>query len=126
MDLERRVGLHPGGTSVVADRKALIRYINLKLAALGCPTAGDSSQTAFLEVARDLLADYREFSRLLDGYLCPADQRIQTFLNHSLPGDRPSGPLPLPHRTFVVDRHGLARELSLPIDGDEYKNDLVE
>src|SRR3954463_11781029 len=86
MDLERRVGLHPGGTSVVADRKALIRYINLKLAALGAPTAGDASQTAFLEVARDLLADYREFSRLLEGYLCPADLRIQTCLDQHLAG----------------------------------------
>src|SRR3954471_21181020 len=126
MDLERIVGLQPGGTSVVAERKALIRYINLKLAALGCPTAGDASQTAFLDVARDLLADYREFSRLLDGYLCPADQRIQSFVDEHLAGQRLVGPIRLPHRTFVVDRHGLARELSLPIDGDEYKNDLVE
>ena len=55
MDLERIVGLQPGGGSVVGERKALIRYINLKLAALGCPTAGDASQTAFLDVAREAL-----------------------------------------------------------------------
>src|SRR3954451_16296137 len=126
MDLERSVGLLPGGTSVVAERRDLIRYINLKLAALGVPVAGDPTQTGFLDVARDLLADYREFSRLLDGYLCPADQRIQDFLDGHLAGERLAGPIRLPARTFVVDRHGLARELSLPIDRDEHSGDLVE
>ena len=51
MDLERRVGLHAGGTSVVADRKALIRYINLKLAALGQPTDQQLADSYLLDIA---------------------------------------------------------------------------
>jgi hypothetical protein len=33
--------------------------------------------------------------------------------------------LKLPDTTFVLDRHGIARELSLPLSGDHYTNDLV-
>ena len=86
MDLQRSLGLNPDGSPVVGTREELIRYINLKLAALGAAVAGDSPHTGFLTVAHDLLADFREFRRLLDGYLCPADQRIQDFLERAFCG----------------------------------------
>lgn len=124
MNMERSLGLDAGG-SVVGQREQIIRYINLKLAALGMPTAGVDAQTGFLSVAGDLLADFQEFARLLDGYLCPADQRINRFLNEHLDSENLVGKIRLPSRTFVIDRHGMAREMSLPHDGDEYCNDLV-
>ncbi|HEX4795998.1 MAG TPA: hypothetical protein VH370_19575 [Humisphaera sp.] len=125
MDLKRGLGLCPDGTAATGEREEIIRYINLKLAALGVPAAGDGGRTGFLSVAGDLLADYQEFSRLLDGYLCPADQRIQAFLDDHLADARPVAPARLPARTFVVDRHGMAREMSLPIDLDEHHSPLL-
>jgi len=83
MNMIRTLGLDAGG-SAVGQREQIIRYINLKLAALGMPTAGVDAQTGFLSVAGDLLADFQEFARLLDGYLCPADQRINNFLDEHL------------------------------------------
>ena len=62
----------------IPDAK-LIQYINLKLAALGCPTCESGDNSQFEEMSA-LLAHQREINRLLASYLCPADNRIQTFL----------------------------------------------
>lgn len=97
----------------------LMAYINLKLAGLGLPVYSKEG-TAFLELARDMLANYRERGRLLADYLPPADARIQSFLEAYL-SDLPASEIPrLPSRTLVLDRYGMARELSLPPDASEY------
>jgi hypothetical protein len=129
MDLTRTLGIRPDGSNVPndpAEREQLVRYINIKLAALGAPPVGDPSQTAFLDVAHDLLAAHREFGRLLENYLCPADARIQSFLDEHLAGQPLNGPVRLPARTLIADRHGLARELSLPYGRDHYRSELLD
>ena len=98
----------------------LIQYINLKLAALGCPTC-ESEQFQFEEMSA-FLAHQREINRLLADYLCPADKRIQTFLYDFLQ-DAPLAKLPT--RTFVLDQYGLARALSLPPVRDSFGSDIV-
>ena len=125
MDLQRSLGLNADGSAVDGTREELIRYINLKLAALGAAVAGDSTRTGFLDVDHDLLADFREFRRLLHGHLCPADQRIQDFLDQHFADVDLVGPIRLPASTFVVARHGMSREMSLPIDRDTYKSEYV-
>jgi hypothetical protein len=50
------------------------------------------------------------------------DQRIQTFLYDYLQ-DAPVTKLPT--RTFTLDRAGLARVLSLPIDRDEFSSEII-
>jgi len=92
----------------------LVAYLHLKLAALGQPTAGNSSDARFLHLARPLLRNHYEKERLLGDYLCPADTRIQSFLDAYLSDCCPGGAPRLPASTFVLDRAGLARAMSLP------------
>jgi hypothetical protein len=101
---------------------ALISYINVKLALLGCQPVTAASDAGFDEVVSSLVAQYREKERLLANHLCPADQRIQTFLYDYLQ-DVPVTKLPL--RTFTLDRAGLARTLSLPVDRDEFSSEII-
>jgi phosphoenolpyruvate carboxykinase (diphosphate) len=105
-----------------ATSASLIPYCNLKLSLLGCARVAPSQDREFGELVSSLVAQYREKERLLGNYLCPADQRIQTFLYDYLQ-DVPVARLPL--RTFVLDRPGLARLLSVPVDRDEFVSDIV-
>ena len=104
-------------------RKKLIRYINLKLAALGLPCF-EGADTSDLEIAEDLIKNFKEKSRLLAEHHCPADKRIQDFLNSYLEDVIDKVPL-LPTNTFVLDRYGLARELSLAPDKDDFHTDII-
>ncbi len=124
MDLQRALGLGQPDTSAKKERKKLHMYINLKLASSGQPTCADGYATAFLSTADDLLRTYREKNRLLTDYRCPVDQRIENYLQDYL-GDLGMEVPRLPSNTFVLDRHGVARELSLPMGKDEFKSDIV-
>ena len=95
-----------------SHRQAMISYINLKLSALDQPIY-EKSDGRELDIALDLINSIKEKNRILHDYLCPVDQRIQHFLNDYL-GDACEKVPTLPNRTLTLDRHGLARELSLP------------
>ncbi|MDF7800210.1 hypothetical protein P4C99_12095 [Pontiellaceae bacterium B1224] len=95
-----------------SHRKSLISYINLKLSALDQPIY-EKSDGKELDVTLDLINNIREKNRILHDYLCPVDQRIQNFLNDYL-ADVCDEVATLPNSTLTLDRHGLARELSLP------------
>lgn len=121
MDLARSIGL--GTATPLYPDKKLLQYINLKLASLGCPTVAGDSDAEFEELATALLLHHRETDRLLADYLCPADQRIQSFLDDYLKNTSTSPKLP--GQTFVLDRHGLARAMSLAPDRDFFVSDIV-
>ena len=87
----------------------LTSYVNLKLAALGQPTNQETADPRFMEIAGPLLRNFLQKDLMLGDRLCPADARIQAFLDSYL-GEAPR----LPARTFVLDRPGLARLLSFP------------
>ena len=125
MDMQRALGLDANGQVVKDNRRQVIRYINLRLAAMGYTVDADESNREFLNIAHDLLANHREQARLLSGHLCAADQRIQDFLDHQLKGLSLRGPVRLPARTFVLDRHGLGRELSLPAERDLHQSEIL-
>lgn len=98
-----------------------IRQINLQLASLMQPGwLGDPDD--LLDTADDLLRNYRQHRRLLQGYRCPADQRIQNFVNDYLTRNGVGATVELPADPFVLDRAGLAAELSLPADGDRFES----
>ena len=96
--------------------------INLRLALIGQPMVDAEDFTSDTTVA-PLLARQRELSRRLSDRLSPTDQRIQDFLDDYLAGT--SASVDLPRRTLVLDQAGLARELSLPVDADEFSSDLL-
>ena len=120
-DLQRAIGLG-GNPSPLTDPK-LVTYINLKLAALGCPTHDTADAAEFHDLTESLLARHRETERLLSDYQAPVDWRIQQFLDEYL--HETGVAVRLPHQTFVLDRHGIARALSLPPDRDEFSSDIV-
>src|SRR6266478_2940033 len=100
----------------MSSSNGLIPYINVKLALLGFAAVASDESAQLSEVVSSLIGQYRQKERLLANHLCPADQRIQSFIYDYLQ-DVPVARLPL--RTFVLDRPGLARLLSLPVDRDE-------
>ena len=124
MDMKRALGI--GHDDAAKRHKQLRRYINLKLAALGLPIHKGDTSGEFFEVAHDLLANYREQNRQLAERLCSADQRIQSFLERYLYELKDEELPRLPNQTLTLDHHGLARELSLPPDCDEFANENLQ
>jgi hypothetical protein len=125
MDFARALGLHKPANSRQDERDRLQLYINLKLASAGQPTCISNNSAAFMDTAEDLLKSFQEKNRLLSNYHCPVDCRIQGFIDRYLE-DLWLDQLPtLPTTSFVLDRHGVARELSLPEGGDEFISDIV-
>ncbi|MDJ0806879.1 MAG: hypothetical protein QNJ78_08600, partial [Gammaproteobacteria bacterium] len=124
MNLERSLGFTNSSGRSKKKQKRLHLYINLKLASSGQPITEGGDGDGFLQTANDLLKSYREKNRLLTDYLCPADRRIQSFLDDYLQDCCEQVPK-LPSMTFVLDRHGVARELSLPLGEDEFHSDIV-
>ena len=94
----------------------LFRYINLKLSALGQPFSDSTADRHALEIAGPLLRNYHQKDQLLGYRLCPADARVQAFLDAYFNDIMPQGAPRLPGDTFVLDRPGLARVMSLPPD----------
>ncbi|MBB6482144.1 hypothetical protein, partial [Spirochaeta isovalerica] len=123
MDKIRTLGIIGSGDAPV-ERERIIRYINLKLASLGLPVQ-DTQDSSELEIARDLIENYKEKNRLLSTYLCPVDQRIQNFLDRYLDDLNLDSKPELPTDSLVLDRYGLARELSLPPEKNEFITDII-
>jgi len=112
----------PGNGDGVSSFDNLIPCINVKLSLLGLPPVAAGDATQLSDIVSSLVAQYQEKERLLANHLCPADQRIQTFL-YDYMQELPVAKLPL--RTFVLDRPGLARALSLPVDKDEFVSAIL-
>ncbi len=123
MDLQRTFGYAPGLSAQDQRRMRdeLRAYVRLRLAADGL-TSDDAGATG---AAASLLASYRERARLLLDHRCGADQRIESFLDLHLADVDDSGRRWLPGRTLVLDRHGMARELSFPENGNSFRSEYV-
>ncbi|GEM_PF-1339179 len=125
--LEDKVGfngeaLQPGP---VDDRRAR-DYINLKLASRGYAIVGDEADFPFLEMGRSLILNFQERLRLLKSHRCPVDRHISDWLDRYLAetgvfaDDEAKLPDPL-----ILERHGLARLLSLPSRGNKFESSIV-
>jgi phosphoenolpyruvate carboxykinase (diphosphate) len=103
-----------------------LQYINLQLAALGQPTCDVEGDKHYLKIADSLLKNYSQQRRLLAKYRCPADQRIQDFFSVYFQRNGLDVGVYLPRETFVLERKGLARELSLPFQHNEFHSAYVD
>eukprot|EP00286_Rhodomonas_abbreviata_P012765 CAMPEP_0181325326 /NCGR_PEP_ID=MMETSP1101-20121128/20858_1 /TAXON_ID=46948 /ORGANISM="Rhodomonas abbreviata, Strain Caron Lab Isolate" /LENGTH=1312 /DNA_ID=CAMNT_0023433611 /DNA_START=118 /DNA_END=4056 /DNA_ORIENTATION=+ len=122
-----RIG-YKGESATGEEDPFLTAYVNLKLAACGsAPVKTSAKEENFLRLVEPILKSYQEQQHVLSSKgldLCPADQRIQAFLDSYLEGV--DGPVPkLPVRQFKMDRHGLAKMLSLPKGKDKFQNDYI-
>ena len=114
------------------DRKEMIQCINLQLSSLGQPlytketdAGAKLSNEKFITLTEGLISSFREKSRLLSNHLSPVDSRIQTFINDYLKDLNFDKSYLLPNSTFVLNQPGLAREVSLPPNGDFFQNEYV-
>ncbi len=128
-DPKTTIGLNQGYTPEGKDTQTIKEYVNLKLAARGFSIVGDEADFPFLEMGRSLLANFQERMRLLSDRLAPVDQRIDQFLRDYLTGipddifdkDTPR----IPNNALILEKHGIARMLSLPANEDRFTSDIV-
>lgn len=121
------LGLDENGTATIQeDRDEILRYLNLQLIANGYPAALTDADRTFADIAKGLLENHRQKNRLLFTHRCPVDKRIESFLQSHFKDIDGGADLKLPGKTLVLDRYGLARELSLPVEGDKFVSDLVQ
>ena len=104
-------------------REQLRDYLHMQLAVCGLAVPEQSEDRVLWR--RGLLSNLREKNRLLASHRPAADLRIENFLQSHFSDTPLETPLTLPHPTLCLDRHGLARQLSLPADRDEFSNELL-
>ncbi len=125
MNLTQSLGLNDSTENAQLKRKNLHLYINLKLASSGQPQCFPDEDSGMLLTAHDMLRNYLEKNRQLASCHYPVDQRIQNFINTYL-ADLNLDRIPtLPTMTFELDRHGVAKELSITMGKDEFHSDYV-
>lgn len=119
-------------------RRDIIRYINMKLASMGQPIfegpvdmkskdEEGMTEQEFINLADSLLNNYREKMRLLsDCIINPADRRIQNFINSYLQDLEFPKELRIPFDSFVLDKPGIGREVSLPPDRNEHFTEYIK
>jgi phosphoenolpyruvate carboxykinase (diphosphate) len=129
-DLRERIGHYPPGTEDQLEQDLLLmrEYLAVKMAARGLPVIGGTAGFGFLEMGKALIANFQEKSRLLASHLCPADQAVHDFLRDCL-GEEAEifghGQRLVPHSALVLERHGLARMLSVPVEGHRFESPLL-
>lgn len=121
MDPVTTFGLNPTGGNALPDRAQLRRVITTKLAAHGLLPEDRLGELGDLG---PLLSGWQMSGRLGIHHHCAADARIQAFLERTLAKSGVQVPR-LPASSLVLDRHGLARELSLPEDGNHHETALL-
>jgi hypothetical protein len=126
--MTKQPSIQPANTDSAAtpERNTLIRHINLQLAALGYTSTSTDHEDEFLQIAGNLIRNYRQQKKRLEEYRCPTDERIQNFLNKYFAQHGQALAPALPNSTFILDRPGIAEVLSLPVNEDRFVSPYVE
>src|ERR1700722_9605667 len=100
-------------------------YIRLKLSVAGTELDSDDAD-AQLRFPQEVVAHLKERIRHSYGSPSPIDERVQAFLDAFLIRSSSKVPsLPGLGQTFILDRIGMASELSLPENSDLFESDIV-
>ncbi len=118
--------MEPSPTDTIPQQ--LSDYIRLKLSYMGFEVSQASDGSELLKLADPLFRSHRERSRFADHALCPADQRIQDYLDDILSGvaGLSRAETRLPVSPFILDRPGMARLMSLPMSGNEFHSAIID
>jgi hypothetical protein len=124
--LQRALGWDRNVATNRFERDRLRSYIAFQMASAGlAPPDEATNADDMASFSSGILESLREKNRLLSEHRAPIDSRIESFLSHYFRSVVSDDPLRLPSRSLTLDRHGMARELSLPVNGTEFRNDLV-
>ncbi|MDR1435564.1 MAG: hypothetical protein LBI77_04135 [Puniceicoccales bacterium] len=125
MEIRDTLGYDRKDEGAILDDEALQEYVNLRLMSLGLE--GYKKNLPLTKIAEPLLASVNDLRHLLIDYNCPADRRIIDFCERyfkDLPADEKRDWIP--RDTFVTDRHGVSRILSLSPDADEFHSEYID
>ncbi len=111
------------------ERQRLVEYVKLKLAARGVEVHSKTGDEPFLDMGRLMVSGFQERMRLLSDYLSPADRSIDAYLRDVLKDHlaelSPNGEPLVPTEALDLERHGIARILSLPPDADKFESTIL-
>lgn len=124
-NLKSRIGFDLETGENTYDEASLVEYLNIKLRSKGFPIFGNEEDYPFLQIGNSLLQSVAEKNRLLRKHLCPVDQRIQDYLHRLFKGLDVEDRTWVPTDSLILERHGLARALSLPPDADSFVSNIV-
>lgn len=124
-ELQRALGWDRDAASDKSERDRLRSYIAFQMAAAGLSPPDDDAADPMATFSEGILDSLKTKSRLLTENRAPIDSRIESFLARYFGDEVSAEPLRLPNRSLTLDVHGMARELSLPVGGQEFSNDLL-
>ena len=127
--LDETLGFSASPEMAEAARARRLDLVNLKLSSRGFALPPDANDSPLHDFGRSLLANFEEKMRLLGDSLCPADATIHDFLSTYLAESAaevfaPGEPM-IPSGALSLERHGLARELSLPAGRDTFVSSIL-
>lgn len=126
-ELQRYVGWNREASADLEERRRLRSYLAFQLAAAGLsPPESSNDEDLMSSFSTEIFESLKQKNKLLSDHRAPVDGRIEAFLNEYFASEIDSEPLRLPSQSLTLDRHGMARELSLPADGDSFENELVQ
>lgn len=118
---------------VLADPKlhpqhqtALRRRVFFRLIADGLIDPAHGPDPDVAELAAQQRGRRRSLGPALRDHRCPVDRRIEAFLAGYFRGVDGAEALRVPGQTVTLDRHGFARTLSLPANGERIENEYVQ
>ena len=126
-ELQRAVGWDSELASSPAERQRRQSYLTFQMAMAGLTPPDESGQEQpESALPRELMESFRERNTSLFQQQPPIDGRIESFLSRYFADCGEGDLLKLPKRSLTLDRHGLARELSIPLGKNKFENDQVK